>query len=130
MSTPELKLADVLAIDRTRMAAERTLMAWVRTALSMISFGFGIYKFIQILQAESPATFLRARAPRNVGLAFTGIGTMALLIASIQYVHHLKRLHPGRAFPRWDLTLAVSCVIALLGLLMFGSIAINAGPFG
>ena len=31
-----------LSIDRTRMAAERTLMAWLRTALSMISFGFTI----------------------------------------------------------------------------------------
>jgi putative membrane protein len=130
LSTPELKLGDTLAIDRTRMAAERTLMAWVRTALSMISFGFGIYKFIQVLQAESPATVLRAQAPRNVGLAFTGIGTLALVVASLQYVQHLKRLQPDRAFPRWDLTLAVSCVIALLGLLMFGSIARNAGPFG
>jgi putative membrane protein len=95
MSTPDLRLVDTLAIERTRMAAERTLMAWVRTALAMISFGFGIYKFIQVLQAESPATLLRAQAPRNVGLAFTGIGT-----------------------------------IALLGLLMFGSIARSAGPFG
>jgi putative membrane protein len=103
LSTPELKLGDTLAIDRTRMAAERTLMAWVRTALSMISFGFGIYKFIQVLQSEGPATLLRAQAPRNVGLAFTGIGTLALVVA---------------------------CVIALLGLLMFGSIARNAGPFG
>jgi putative membrane protein len=33
-----------LAVDRTVMAAGRTLMAWVRTALSMISFGFTIYK--------------------------------------------------------------------------------------
>jgi len=130
MSTSELKLADTLAIDRTRMAAERTLMAWVRTALSMISFGFGIYKFIQVLQEESPATFLRAQAPRNVGLAFTGIGTIALVVASIQYVQHLKRLQPGLAIPRWDLTLVVACVIALVGLLMFGSIVINAGPFG
>jgi putative membrane protein len=130
MNAPELKLVDALAIDRTRMAAERTLMAWVRTSLSMISFGFGIYKFIQILQAESPATLLRAQAPRNVGLAFTGIGTIALVVASLQYVQHLKRLQPGRPFPRWDLALVVACVIALLGLLMFGSIARNAGPLG
>jgi len=39
MSDTELKITDILALDRTRMAAERTLMAWVRTALSMISFG-------------------------------------------------------------------------------------------
>jgi putative membrane protein len=128
--TPDLKLADVLAIDRTRMAAERTLMAWVRTSLSMISFGFGIYKFIQVLQAESPATFLRPAAPRNVGLAFTGIGTLALVLASIQHVKQLRRLQPDHAHARWDLALVVAGLIALLGFLMFGSIALNAGPFG
>jgi uncharacterized membrane protein YidH (DUF202 family) len=36
-----------LALRRTVMAADRTLMAWVRTALSMISFGFTIYKLLQ-----------------------------------------------------------------------------------
>ena len=47
MSEKELKLNDQLAIDRTRLAAERSLMAWIRTALSMIAFGFTIYKFLQ-----------------------------------------------------------------------------------
>ena len=42
------KLADVLATERTRMAADRTLMGWIRTALSMIGFGFTIYKFLGI----------------------------------------------------------------------------------
>ena len=32
MSDIELKTSDILALDRTRLAAERTLMAWVRTA--------------------------------------------------------------------------------------------------
>ncbi|HEY9763929.1 MAG TPA: DUF202 domain-containing protein [Trichocoleus sp.] len=31
-----------LAKERNRAAAERTLMAWIRTALALISFGFGI----------------------------------------------------------------------------------------
>ena len=31
------------------MAADRTLMAWIRTTLSMISFGFTIYKFLQAM---------------------------------------------------------------------------------
>ena len=42
------KLADVLATERTRMAADRTLMGWIRTALSMIGFGFTIYQVFGI----------------------------------------------------------------------------------
>ena len=46
-----------LALDRTRLAHERTLMAWVRTAVSLISFGFTIYKFFQGLhEAERVET--------------------------------------------------------------------------
>ncbi len=41
MTETEPNLADILAIDRTWMAAQRSLMAWVRTALSMITVGGG-----------------------------------------------------------------------------------------
>jgi len=60
------KTNDILAIDRTRMASERTLQAWVRTALSMIAFGFTLYKFLQVMQAQSTVPVLRPQAPRNV----------------------------------------------------------------
>ena len=39
-----------LAFDRTWVAYERTMLAWVRTATSLITFGFSIYKFFQILR--------------------------------------------------------------------------------
>jgi putative membrane protein len=34
-----------LACERNRPAADRTLMAWLRTALAMIGFGFGLRTF-------------------------------------------------------------------------------------
>ena len=78
MTEPDLKLTDILAIDRTRMAAERSLMAWVRTALSMITFGFTFYKFMQFLQEQSKEPLARPHAPRNLAIALIGIGTFAL----------------------------------------------------
>jgi putative membrane protein len=84
MPQPELKLVDMLALDRNRLAAERTLMAWVRAALSMISFGFTIYKFLQVVDEQSTVPVLRPNAPRNVGLVLTGLGTFVVVIASIQ----------------------------------------------
>ena len=44
-----------LALSRTILAHDRTLMAWVRTSTSMISFGFTIYKFFQFVQNDRSA---------------------------------------------------------------------------
>lgn len=118
-----------LGLDRTRMAAERTLMAWLRTSLSMISFGFTIYKFLQAFQESGTATILRSHTPRNVGLTLIGIGTFAIIIACVQHVKYLQKLHLEKGSTPWNLALMVSCLIALLGLLMFGSIVLNSGPF-
>ena len=61
MNEPQPKLADVLALERTRMAADRTLMGWIRTALSMISFGFTIFKFLEYTQEQGVRPLMRIR---------------------------------------------------------------------
>jgi putative membrane protein len=130
MSDTELKTSDILALDRTRMAAERTLMAWVRTALSMISFGFTIYKFLQVLQEQSTVPVVRRQTPRDVGLTLIGIGTFAVIIASVQHWKYISKLRPDQPYKPWDLTFIVACFIGVLGLLMIVSIILRAGPLG
>ena len=68
-----------LALQRTIIAADRTLMAWIRTALSMIGFGFTIYKFFQY-QAEDIAAgnIRRPQAPRNLGLSLIALGNAGI----------------------------------------------------
>ena len=39
-------LANELARERNREAADRTLLAWIRTSLAMISLGFGIDRLV------------------------------------------------------------------------------------
>ena len=127
---PELKLVDMLALDRNKLAAERTLMAWVRTSLSMISFGFTIYKFLQVIDEQSTVPVLRPNAPRNVGLVLTGLGTFVVVIACIQHWSYVKNLRTDNPYKPWGLSFIVACLIAILGILLFGSIVIRSGPFG
>ena len=101
MSDKEMKLTDALAIDRTRLAAERSLMAWLRTSLSMITFGFTIYKFMQFMGDQSRVTSLRPNAPRNLALALIGIGTFALITAILQHRKYVRTL--GDMRPSGDL---------------------------
>ena len=130
MNDTELKRADILALDRTRMAAERTLMGWIRTSLSMIGFGFTIYKFLQTIQQQSTVPVLRPNAPRNVGLVLVGIGTFAVIIACVQHWQYVKKLRPDKPYSPWDLSLIVAFLVGFLGLLIFVSIILRAGPLG
>jgi putative membrane protein len=118
-----------LATERTRLGVERTLMAWVRTSLSMISFGFTIYKFLQDMR-KLETSRLSDRGPRNFGLALVGLGTVVLIVASIQYWRRMRDLRGlslgGKKFP---LALFVAIAIALLGLLVFFSMVTRMGPF-
>ena len=105
-------------------------MAWIRTALSMIAFGFTIYKFLQVLHEQSPVPVLRPNAPRNVGLLLVGIGTFAVAVAVVQYWRYLAKLSPGQIGRRWDLAVIVAILIGLLGILIFASMVYTSGPFG
>jgi len=130
MSETQPKLADVLALERTRMAADRTLMGWIRTALSMISFGFTIFKFLEYVQQEGIKPVMRIHGPREVGLTLIGIGIFALIIACLQHWRFIKNLRPDQPYKPWDLTFVVAVLIGLLGSAMFVSMILRAGPLG
>ena len=46
-NSPATSLPNELARERNREAADRTLLAWIRTSLAMISLGFGIERLGQ-----------------------------------------------------------------------------------
>jgi len=119
---------ELLSLENTRMSSERTLMAWIRTSLSMISFGFTVFKFIQVIQEQNASSMLRHHTARNFGLILIGIGTFSLIFAIVQHYKYLKMLGLALHGKVWDLSFLVACLVGLLGVLMFLSIIFNAGP--
>jgi putative membrane protein len=128
-SHPPLPDRTSLAIQNTIMAAERTLMAWTRTSISLISFGFTIYKFLQYMQEEGKAVaFKNPNGPRNFGLAMISIGVLALLVSSLQYRQLQKSLKPEKKLPM-SLAFLVACLIILLGFFALTNVLFQIGPF-
>ena len=130
----QLSMGDVLAIHRTRMASERTLMGWVRTALSMITFGFTLYKFVQYVVGESPGKMVtRAHRIENVAVALVSIGVLSLVFACFERWQFIRALAPtpgGRSRAgAWDLSLSVASLIGLGGLLVLLDFLFRVGPF-
>jgi putative membrane protein len=71
-----------LAWLRTRLALERAMLAWLRTAVSLIGFGFVIVQFFERMQqmpGSRPAEY--PHAAEYFGLALISCGVLALIIS-------------------------------------------------
>lgn len=88
--------SDHFAWLRTRLSIERTLMSWVRTAVSLIGFGFAIVQFFDRLGTmPGAAPALMPNAPRYLGLTLIGCGVVALVISVWQYRVGIEYLWSG-----------------------------------
>ena len=109
---------------RSDLSNLRTLLAWARTAVSMIGFGFTIYNFYRGF-LEDLATAGRADAARNLGLALVAAGTLAMVVAVGNYWainRSLVKLHATLQIPenfthRWVYAYLLSAVLILIGLI-------------
>ena len=103
--------------------------SWLRTAVSMIGFGFTIVQFFErfhdmagVKAAEHP------EAPRYLGLMLIAAGTLALVIAVAQYHTLVKYLWTDTFRPitpdRHTLTPTYAASIVLIGIGLFAFFAV------
>lgn len=117
--------ATELTKERNRLAADRTLMAWIRTALSLIGFGFGIGKLYEYLKSVGiHDTVDPIRSTVIFGSSFIGLGMLALIAAVIQHTRILQQLEaPDYAYNAMR-PIAVTVAIVLLMIGAFGLVGI------
>ena len=114
-----------LAVDRTRLAHERTLMAWVRTSASLISFGFTIYKFFQYLRDQNQVVRDRVFGPREFAMSLVIIGLAALVFATIQHRMEMASLRRHFAHVPYSLATLVGGLVGLLGVIVFAALILR-----
>ena len=121
----ELKLSDRLAVERTVMAVDRTLMAWVRTSLSLIGFGFTIFKVLAAVEKAGGTTLVREQTPRNIGVFMIVVGVVPLALSMFQYVKGMKLLGNRRSI-YFSPSMVAAGAILLLGVALLLVVATNS----
>jgi putative membrane protein len=120
---------------RTRLALERTATSWVRTAVSLIGFGFTIVQFFERMSGmEGVAPALRPNAPRYLGLSLIGTGVIALVITAYQYRMMVRYMWDaykplagdGAEAPHRTPVFAITIGMIFVGVFAFASVVIRA----
>lgn len=122
-----------MAVDRTVMAADRSLMAWVRTALSLISFGFTIYKFLDYSREQLIATgkdLHGISSPKIVGLYMIGMGILSLVFGMLENINTIKEYRGRYSLRRRRYALFMAGMVTLFGLIIFLGIIFQVRGIG
>jgi putative membrane protein len=109
------------ADPRVLFAAERTLLAWQRSCLTLMGFGFLIERFglfVRFLHAQGqPAAAPGTGWAHLIGLGFILVATALAVLASIQHRRLLRTISHSDVPDRYWLSLAPAMMwlTALLG---------------
>jgi putative membrane protein len=112
---------------RDHAANERTFLAWIRTAIAIMAFGFLVERFDIFLEAVAPSLSGRVIAPLGhkfgniAGLALIVAGTAMVALAMIRFVKDAQSIDNDgeETSPGSKLDFVLTSLLILLGVSMF-----------
>jgi putative membrane protein len=114
-----------------KLALDRTMLAWIRTALAMASFGFALVAFFRALRylVDSPQTVQLHVAAIRFGEVLLALAIVAMVLSAAAYQRALRLLRKGGipTLRPWSLSVAVGLVIATMALVGMWLI-LTSGP--
>lgn len=114
------------------LAAERTVLAWIRTGLSMMGFGFVVARFGLFLREVALAQKLPVNRSVHLsvwlGTMLVAIGVVALLVSARSHFRFLRNLSAGMVETpsRRSLGVVIGIALAALGAAMVAYLIVLA----
>lgn len=127
-------------IDRQRehQANERTFLAWLRTSVALIAFGFAITRFglflrqLRAVIQEQPAIGSSLVSSETLGVTLVAFGIITIALAAWRYNQVFWQIERGAYQPNRWLVWLTTGVVMILGMLSlpFLLMSDHASPSG
>ena len=111
---------------RVHMANERTFLAWIRTSIGIMAFGFVVERFALFVRQLSllfgkevlPQTLQPHGYSRIFGIALVGVGTIMSLLSFIRYRRTAKQIDEDAYQPSGALDLLLTVAVLIIGVFL------------
>ncbi len=123
---PKKDLRILTSLARTAFSADQTLMSWIRTSLSLFTFGFSITQFFQYLEKRENIEQLSA-SPRMFGILLVGVGILVLTLAIAEHLWRINGLKK-QGLPsdsKSFLPIGSASALLIIGIMALISILLN-----
>ncbi|WP_423149453.1 YidH family protein [Rubrolithibacter danxiaensis] len=106
------------------LANERTFLAWIRTSIAIMGFGFVVVKFalfikqLSFVLGEKAAVVPGKGYSSLIGILLVAIGAIVALLAFLRYRIIEKKLLKGTYFPSFSLSLVLTFSILIISILL------------
>jgi putative membrane protein len=106
------------------MANERTFLAWIRTSIAIMAFGFVVVKFalfakqIGLVITDSADALPNLGYSALIGIVLLGVGILMALLSYFQYKRNERDLLSNTYHPSSKISTLFTFVIILVGLLL------------